>query len=174
MSWLSHERRGAISLSLPLTSQVYSGQLVENYFDNLLPDSHPIRNRLQARVGAESAGVFELLRLIGRDCAPIYDVMSIYPVISTGTLSTRKVTMAMAALGKNRHYRWDSIVRRHWLSTARKCRFPEEEMEEVITRCCDLAPACVEEVGNNLPRAFPAHISDAIFTSLLRVRDRLI
>ncbi len=37
---------------------MYSGDVVENYFDNLLPDRIPIRKRLQARVGAE----------IGRDC----------------------------------------------------------------------------------------------------------
>ena len=33
---------------------MYSGLIVEHYFDNLLPDSQPLRNRLQARVGADS------------------------------------------------------------------------------------------------------------------------
>ncbi len=51
-SWLDHDERRSISLSLPLSSQKYSGILVENFFDNLLPDSQPIRNRLQARLSA--------------------------------------------------------------------------------------------------------------------------
>ena len=67
-SWLDFERRRSISLSMPLTNRGYSGLIVENYFDNLLPDSQPIRNRLQARVGAESGRCFDLLARIGRDC----------------------------------------------------------------------------------------------------------
>lgn len=45
-SWLVDDKRRTVSLSLPLSSQAYSGQVVEDYFDNLLPDSQPIRNRL--------------------------------------------------------------------------------------------------------------------------------
>jgi serine/threonine-protein kinase HipA len=53
-NWLEYEGGRAISLSLPLTSLEYSGPVVENYFDNLLPDSQRIRSRLQGRVGADS------------------------------------------------------------------------------------------------------------------------
>ena len=67
-SWLDHDERRSLSLSLPLSSQKYSGILVENFFDNLLPDSQPIRNRLQARLGADSTKAYELLSHIGRDC----------------------------------------------------------------------------------------------------------
>ncbi|MGW8157696.1 MAG: HipA N-terminal domain-containing protein [Desulfoprunum sp.] len=67
-SWLDFTGRRAISLSMPLAGRTYSGLVVENYFDNLLPDSQPIRNRLQARVGADSGRCFDLLARIGRDC----------------------------------------------------------------------------------------------------------
>jgi serine/threonine-protein kinase HipA len=53
---------------MPLAGREYSGLVVENYFDNLLPDSLPLRNRLQARVGADSGRCFDLLARIGRDC----------------------------------------------------------------------------------------------------------
>jgi serine/threonine-protein kinase HipA len=66
-SWLVHDKRRAVSLSLPLSSQAYSGQAVEDYSDNLLPDSQQIRNRLQSRVGATSTRAFDLLAHIGRD-----------------------------------------------------------------------------------------------------------
>lgn len=67
-SWL--EQRGAIplSLSLPLTEKSHKGDWVYNYFDNLLPDSLDIRNRIQARFGAKTGRAFDLLSHIGRDC----------------------------------------------------------------------------------------------------------
>ena len=67
-AWLDFAGRRAISLSMPLAGRAYSGRIVENYFDNLLPDSQPLRNRLQARVGADSGRCFDLLARIGRDC----------------------------------------------------------------------------------------------------------
>jgi serine/threonine-protein kinase HipA len=38
------------------------------YFENLLPDSDAIRARLQSRFATASAGAFDLLTAIGRDC----------------------------------------------------------------------------------------------------------
>jgi serine/threonine-protein kinase HipA len=67
-SWLDFTGRRSISLSMPLSSREYSGLIVENYFDNLLPDSRSIRSRIQARVGVESGRCFDLLARIGRDC----------------------------------------------------------------------------------------------------------
>jgi len=46
----------------------YRGDLVESYFDNLLPDSIDIRRRVQARFGAASMSAFDLLSEVGRDC----------------------------------------------------------------------------------------------------------
>jgi serine/threonine-protein kinase HipA len=66
--WLGSEARRPLSLSLPLSSRKHSGEVVENFFDNLLPDSQPIRNRIQARFGARTNRSFDLLWHIGRDC----------------------------------------------------------------------------------------------------------
>jgi serine/threonine-protein kinase HipA len=66
--WLSWELGRPLSLSMPLTQEIYGGDLVENYFENLLPDSQPIRNRIQARFAARSDRCFDLLCHIGRDC----------------------------------------------------------------------------------------------------------
>lgn len=66
--WLGSEARRPLSLSLPLSSHKHSGEAVENFFDNLLPDSQPIRNRIQARFGARTNRSFDLLWHIGRDC----------------------------------------------------------------------------------------------------------
>ncbi|MCM2358462.1 MAG: type II toxin-antitoxin system HipA family toxin [Geobacteraceae bacterium] len=66
--WLSWDLGRPLSLSLSLTQETYAGEVVENYFDNLLPDSQPIRNRIQARFAARSNRCFDLLWHVGRDC----------------------------------------------------------------------------------------------------------
>jgi serine/threonine-protein kinase HipA len=343
-AWLASGNTRPLSLSLPLISRTYSGDRVENFFDNLLPDSIPLRNRLQARTGAASPSAFDLLFHIGRDCVGAIqlvpegesvDVRKItanrvddeqveailhshaamplgvdldsdfrlsvagvqektaflemqgawyrpfgatptshifklpmgrlgqsgldlsesvenewlcqqlleafgMPVARTSiaTFGSQKVLvvrrfdrrwagdnswlirlpqedlcqatgtpgalkyeadggpgmraamdlllgserayedrkmfmMAMAVLGKNRHYRWNTITRRHWLDTARKCRFAEQEMETIIEKCCDLTTGCVEKAGAALPGGFPEHVAESIFSGLQQARDRL-
>lgn len=60
--------RAAIPVSLPLTDKTHKGELVYNYFDNLLPDSMDIRNRIQSRFSAKNNQPFDLLAYIDRDC----------------------------------------------------------------------------------------------------------
>jgi serine/threonine-protein kinase HipA len=66
--WLQSEMRRPLSLSMPLSQRVYIGDVVENFFENLLPDSQPIRSRIQARFSAKSNRCFDLLWHVGRDC----------------------------------------------------------------------------------------------------------
>lgn len=70
-SWTTSEAARPISLSLPITSPEarYSGPVVERFFENLLPDSREIRQRIGRHVGAASDRAFDLLAKIGRDCA---------------------------------------------------------------------------------------------------------
>jgi serine/threonine-protein kinase HipA len=105
---------------------------------------------------------------------PLYDVISIYPVVSAKQIDIQQVKMAMAVQGNNRHYRWDRIVRRHWLETAGKCRFDPISMELILKECCDMAGDCMMTVKEMIPKGFPDHIAGAIFTGLMRARDRLV
>jgi serine/threonine-protein kinase HipA len=66
--WLMSGQARPISLSMPLKPAEYRGELVTAYFDNLLPDSRRIRERLGRRFGVSSARPFDLLAEIGRDC----------------------------------------------------------------------------------------------------------
>ncbi len=68
--WLASPRARPLSLSMPLgpVGTVYQGPLVERYFENLLPDSRPIRQRLRQRFNAKSDKAHDLLAEIGRDC----------------------------------------------------------------------------------------------------------
>ena len=67
--WMDRPGARPISLSLPITKQKHSGDVVYNFFDNLLPDSSDIRNKIQARFNVSSGHSFNLLSAIGNDCA---------------------------------------------------------------------------------------------------------
>ena len=69
-SWAESPGARPISLSLPLApaEYAYTGETVEAFFDNLLPDSADIRRRVRQRYGAATASPFDLLSEIGRDC----------------------------------------------------------------------------------------------------------
>ncbi len=68
--WIASPEARPLSLSLPITldNGVIRGEAVGFYFDNLLPDSDPIRRRLQTRFHTHSRDAFDLLEAIGRDC----------------------------------------------------------------------------------------------------------
>lgn len=69
-SWFDSPHMRPLSLSLPLSNgtAAFSGAKVENYFDNLLPDSIDIRKRIAAKFGAGSIRAFDVMEKIGRDC----------------------------------------------------------------------------------------------------------
>jgi serine/threonine-protein kinase HipA len=68
--WTNSPSASVLSLTLPFLpgNDVFSGTVVENFFENLLPDNREIRSRIQARFGITSARGFDLLTEIGRDC----------------------------------------------------------------------------------------------------------
>lgn len=67
-TWLCTPGSRPISLSLPLVEQPFTGNVVYNFFDNLLPDNQQIRARIQAKFYVVTNQPFDLLASIGRDC----------------------------------------------------------------------------------------------------------
>jgi len=74
--WLTAEGARPISLSMPLRPTEYKGEIVTAYFDNLLPDSRRIRDRIQRHFGTSSSSAFDLLAEIGRDCVGAIQLLS--------------------------------------------------------------------------------------------------
>ncbi|MTD29359.1 type II toxin-antitoxin system HipA family toxin [Erwinia sp. J316] len=66
--WLASPRGRALSVSLPLTDEIRSGDVVDAWFENLLPDNDTIRQAIVDRLGAASSKPFDLLTVLGRDC----------------------------------------------------------------------------------------------------------
>lgn len=67
--WLALPRHRSLSLSIPINAaREVRGDVVRNYFDNLLPDNDRIRARLGRRFNVKGTKAFDLLEAIGRDC----------------------------------------------------------------------------------------------------------
>lgn len=114
----------------------------------------------------EPAGAYRL--------TPRYDVLSAYPVSGTsaGKLSPKKVKMAMAVDGKNRHYLWDSILPRHWQETARKIGL-SSAVETSIQELIDATPRVINTVAALIPKGFPDAVATSILEGLRSASTRL-
>jgi serine/threonine-protein kinase HipA len=103
----------------------------------------------------------------------VYDVMSAYPLIAKKQLEQRRMSMAMSLRGKNRQYQWERMFRRHWLSTAKRCKFPEDEMTQIIKKILGEMDNVIEIVRKKLPENFPGDVATPIFDGMKKARDRM-
>lgn len=75
-SWRDSSQGRPLSLSLPFNTPLeHRGEVVDNYFQNLLPDSHVIRARLKARFATATEDPFDLLAAVGRDCVGALQIL---------------------------------------------------------------------------------------------------
>ena len=76
-AWLQSPAARVLSLSMPFTpgNALHRGAVVQNYFDNLLPDNDAIRQRLRDKFSARSVDAFDLLQAIGRDCVGAIQIL---------------------------------------------------------------------------------------------------
>lgn len=104
---------------------------------------------------------------------PRYDVLSAHPVMghSAGQISPEKAKMAMAVVGKNRHYRWHTIQRRHFEETATRCKVPDAT--DLIDKLITMTPAAIAEVAEKLPKTFPDKVAQPIFNGLKAAAEKL-
>ncbi|WP_199756404.1 MULTISPECIES: type II toxin-antitoxin system HipA family toxin [Corallococcus] len=97
---------------------------------------------------------------------PMYDVISVHPYLGRRQtqVSQHKVTMAMAVIGRNRHYKWKEIHVSHWLETARKCGMAAAP--KLFAELIERTPEVIEKVRAALPPNFPDRISGPILEGL--------
>lgn len=104
--------------------------------------------------------------------APFYDVMSAYPLVEKRLVEPQKMKMAMAVRGKSTHYQWQKIQLRHWLSTAKACGFPADEMESIVKNLFGQMDDVIEHVQGILPQGFPEEVANSVFNGMKSVRSR--
>lgn len=105
-AWVHSTQGRPLSLSMPFTIDNASikGKAVENYFENLLPDSAAIRKRLRTRFQTASAQAFDLLAVIGRDCVGAVQLLDVdekptkVRTINADTLSSTQVAMELSRM----------------------------------------------------------------------------
>lgn len=110
----------------------------------------------------------------GYTLAPRYDVLSAFPVLGTGKrmLSPKKVKMAMAVEGKNRHYLWHSILLRHWEETAQRCGMGSV-FRQLVAEVLDQTPGVIDSVALRLPKGFPDSVVSPTLDGLRASAARL-
>lgn len=117
---------------------------------------------LIAATDAHAKNFSIFLKPDGFQLTPCYDVLSVYPYFGQEPIQPKKIKMAMAMLGKNRHYRWDSIQRRHFLSTAKRVKFSENTMERILEEIKVNFPIALKKTIQNIPANFPNKIIDMV------------
>lgn len=93
---------------------------------------------------------------------PLYDVISAYPLMKKGSLAPQRAKMAMSVKGRNRHYHWDRIEPRHFISTAKQVGYSSERARELLEEILEQVPSAISLVEALLPNDFPSRISESI------------
>ncbi|EEV5890295.1 type II toxin-antitoxin system HipA family toxin [Escherichia coli] len=155
--WLASRYARPLSLSLPLQRGNITSDAVFNFFDNLLPDSPIVRDRIVKRYHAKSRQPFDLLSEIGRDSVGAVTLLPENETITRPIMAWEKLT----------------IYPRHFLATAKVLRFPEVQMHEILSDFARMIPAALDNVKTSLPTDFPENVVTAVETNVLRLHGRL-
>lgn len=110
--------------------------------------------------------------------APLYDVLSAYPVLGEGPskISPRKAKLAMAIRTKNAHWKMKDILRRHWLElgtrhgvVAADGRPAQAVLDDLVAR----TPEALAQVRAHLPPGFPQEVAGSILAGVEAAAARL-
>jgi serine/threonine-protein kinase HipA len=76
-NWVQSPRGRPISLRFPFapSARRYTGREVHDYFENLLPDTQAIRERLAQQYNVGATDAFSLLSELGRDCVGALQIL---------------------------------------------------------------------------------------------------
>jgi serine/threonine-protein kinase HipA len=91
---------------------------------------------------------------------PLYDVLSVWPIIGDGPnqLPFRRAKLAMALRSRNTHYHLHEIQARHWRALARESGVAFSELIALVERLAD----ALAKVAGELPDTFPPRVWDTI------------
>lgn len=105
---------------------------------------------------------------------PLYDVMSVWPVVGKGPnqWQEQQLKLSMALLGKSKHYLCASIQRRHFNATARKLGYALD-MEDVIEETLAQVEPVVQAVANGLPDDVSKPVAHRILDGLKTSANQL-
>ncbi len=99
---------------------------------------------------------------------PLYDVLSVYPVLGEGAnlVSPHHVRMAMAVRGKSPHWKMREIQPRHWHALAKRHGMVSTGADSPFVQVIEQTTAVIEKVQGLLPPGFPMQVSECILNGL--------
>ena len=107
---------------------------------------------------------------------PLYDVLSIHPLIGNkaNQIAKQKVKMAMALRGSQNYYHLHKIQYRHFINQGKRGGFTEQEVVEIINDVVDNVDDVIESVTKLLPDNFPINVSNKIFGGIKAQAEKLM
>jgi len=130
------------------------------------PDGHAKNFSLFLRPG----GSYEL--------APLYDVLSAYPLLGEGPnkLSPFRAKMAMAVRSRNAHWKMRDIQRRHWDSLGERFGVVTADgrpARHIVDELVASTPGVIATVRGMLPASFPQRVGKTILEGLQDAANKL-
>lgn len=176
----------ALNISSNLKYQADGGPGINTIMKLLLGSTNPSENRdffyrsqilfwLLAAIDGHAKNFSLFIEPEGKyHLTPLYDIMSAYPLIAQKQLPAQKIKMAMALKGKNNHYHWFNIQRRHFIETARSADYPEERAKDLLDHMLMQVDTVIDQVARKLPNHIPESIALSIFSGMQSMQRKLM
>lgn len=176
----------ALGYSPNLKYQADGGPSIRDIMQLLLGSSNMMTDRdnfyraqilffLLAAIDGHAKNFSVFLEPQGRlSLTPLYDIISVHPLIESHALSPKRVKMAMALKGKSNHYEWNRIQRRHFVETVRPVNYPDDRAEQILNDMLASVDSVIEAVAAELPPNFPERIARSVFNGMKKSKRMLL
>jgi serine/threonine-protein kinase HipA len=106
---------------------------------------------------------------------PLYDVLSVWPVIGSGNsqIAWQKCKLAMVVRGSSNYYLVSQIRRRHWIKHGEITGLGKQVVESMIEEILMETPEVIDRVTGSLPASFPPELAERIFDGVRQQCTRL-
>lgn len=88
---------------------------------------------------------------------PLYDVLTVQPILEAGQLQVKDMKLAMRA-GKSRHYKVSEIQGRHFVETGLAAGFSREQVAQIFEDIIERAERAFAAALAEMPAGFPAEL----------------
>nr|WP_274601386.1 type II toxin-antitoxin system HipA family toxin [Vibrio sp. S17_S38] len=106
--------------------------------------------------------------------APLYDIISAYPLIGGRGLHERELKMAMSLkASKGRKRKWHQIQPRHFSDTAKEVSFKTHDLNILLEEFADTTEKVIESVSSGLPDGINEDVRDKIFAGLVKTSGKI-
>lgn len=106
--------------------------------------------------------------------APLYDIISAYPLIGGRGLRDRELKMAMSLkASKGRKRKWHQIQPRHFADTAKDTSFKIHDLNMLLEEFEDTTEKVIELVSSGLPDGINEDVRDKIFAGLMKTSGKI-